>query len=209
MTLFTLSPIPGLASPRRHFRLIRGLTLGLSLCLGLSLAATAQQAHLVQASGQRSTLPPSNSFMGSGSRTNTGSSRSVQDRAYGTSLVAPVKAPHLSLLLGLGGRWWDDRKTIKKLNLRPAQQQRMDGVFEANRTTLVNLYTNLQREETHLASLPTAELQDETKVFAAIDRVAQARSELEKENVHMLLQVRQQLDPDQQALLNQQIAKQH
>lgn len=148
--------------------------------------------------------PGSNTLMSSGNR-----SKSVQDRAYGTSLVSPVRAPHLSLLLGLGGRWWDDHKTVKKLNLRPGQQQRMDGIFEANRTTLVNLYSNLQREETRLASLPPGELQDEIKVFAAIDRVAQARSDLEKENVHMLLQVRQQLDPDQLALLNQQIAKQH
>ncbi len=214
MTLFTPSPHPGSAFPEPRSILRLGLTL--SLGLSVSLAAAAQPIHLQQTSGNapsggHSTVPAFNSLMGSGSgsRTSTTSSRSVQDRAYGTSLVAPVKAPHLSLLLGLGGRWWDDHKTIKRLNLRPDQQQRMDGVFEANRTTLVNLYTNLQHEETHLATLSPAELRDEAKVFAAIDRVAQARSDLEKENVHMLLQVRQQLDPDQLALLDQQIAKQH
>lgn len=214
MTLFTPSPNPGPTFHQR--RSIVRLSLALSLALALVPAAAAQQLHLQQTSGSApsshsNSLPPMNSLMGSGSgsRTSTTSSRSVQDRAYGTSLVAPVKAPHLSLLLGLGGRWWDDHKTIKKLNLRPDQQQRMDGVFEANRTTLVNLYTNLQHEETRLATLPPAELRDEAKVFAAIDRVAQARSDLEKENVHMLLQVRQQLDPDQLALLDQQISKQH
>jgi Spy/CpxP family protein refolding chaperone len=118
---------------------------------------------------------------------------------------APALTPHLGLQLGLGGRWWDDTKTIRKLSLRSDQQRRMDDIFEANKPMLQNLYGNLQREEVHLASLPAGDLQDETKVFAAIDRVAQARSELEKANVHLLLQIRQQLDPDQVAQLDREI----
>jgi hypothetical protein len=49
-------------------------------------------------------------------------------------------------------------------------------------------------------------LQDETKVFAAIDRVSQARADLEKANVHLLLQIRQQLDPSQLEQLDREIA---
>jgi len=118
-------------------------------------------------------------------------------------------APHVGLQLGLGGRWWDDSKTMKKLNLRSDQQHKMDDIFEANKPALLNLYGNLQREETHLASLPAGDLQDESKVFAAIDRVAQARADLEKANVHLLLQIRQQLDPDQVAQLDHEIANSH
>jgi Spy/CpxP family protein refolding chaperone len=108
--------------------------------------------------------------------------------------------------LGLGGRWWDERKSTKSLSLRPDQKQRMDSIFEANKPTLINLYTNLQREEAHLASLPPGDLQDETKVFAAIDRVAQAREDLEKETAHYLIQIRGQLDPQQLQSLDRQIA---
>ena len=131
------------------------------------------------------------------------------DRVFGSSLVSPVRTTHPGLQLGLGGRWWDDHKVVKKLNLSPSQQQRMDSIFEVNRPTLVTLYSNLLHEQEMLASIPPGDLQDEAKVFAAIDRVARARSDLEKENVHMLLQVRQELDPEQLQRLDEQIAKLH
>lgn len=118
----------------------------------------------------------------------------------------PALTPHLGLQLGLAGRWWDDTKTVKKLNLRNEQQHKMDDIFEANKPTLLNLYGNLQREETRLESLPPGDLQDESKVFAAIDRVALARTELEKAKVHVLLQIRQQLDPEQVSQLDREIA---
>ena len=114
--------------------------------------------------------------------------------------------PRMGLQLGLGGRWWDDHHTARKLNLSSDQQQRMDNIFEANKPTLVNLYANLQHEEMNLASLSPADLKDENKVFAAIDRVSHASSDLEKENAHMLLQIRQQLDPDQLQTLDHEIA---
>ncbi len=117
--------------------------------------------------------------------------------------------PRMGLQLGLGGRWWDDHGTAKKLNLSSDQQRRMDGIFEANWPTITNLYTNLQHEEVNLGSLSNADLRDETKVFAAIDRVSQARSDLEKEYAHTFLQIRQQLDPQQLEALDKQIASSH
>jgi len=108
--------------------------------------------------------------------------------------------------LGLAGRWWDDRQTVKKIGLRSDQQRRMDDIFEANKPTLQALYNNLQREEERLISLPPGDLQDESKVFAAIDRVAAARTELEKANAHILMQIRQQMEPQQLAVLDKEIA---
>ena len=117
--------------------------------------------------------------------------------------------PRMGLQLGLGGRWWDDHDNVRKLKLNPDQQHRMDEIFETNKPTLLNLYTNLQREETGLGTLSAADLQDETKVFAAIDRVSHARADLEKENAHILLQIRQQLDPQQLETLDKEIANSH
>ena len=117
--------------------------------------------------------------------------------------------PRMGLQLGLTGRWWDDHGTSKKLNLSSDQQRRMDTVFETNWPTITNLYTNLQREQIGLANLSRADLQDETKVFAAIDRVSQARTNLEKEYAHTFLQIRQQLDPQQLDALDRQIANSH
>ena len=115
----------------------------------------------------------------------------------------------MGLQLGLSGRWWDDHGTARKLHLNSDQQTRMDSIFEANRPALTTAYTNLQHEEANLAGLSHADLQDESKVFAAIDRVSHARSDLEKQYAHMLLQMRQQLDPQQLDALDHQIATAH
>jgi hypothetical protein len=136
-----------------------------------------------------------------------------EDRGMGGLGVrgpSPVNTPPVlrsGPQLGLPGRWWDDRKTVKKLGLRSDQQHRMDDIFNANKTTLLNLFSNLQREEARLSSMPAQDLQDETKLFAAIDRVSAARADLEKESAHILLQVRQQLDATQLSALDREIAR--
>lgn len=114
----------------------------------------------------------------------------------------PRNAPQL----GPPGRWWDDRKLAHNLNLRSDQQKKMDDIFNSGKTNLLQLYSNLQREELHLGSMSSAELSDETKVFASIDRVAQARAELEKANAHILLQIRKELDASQLTALDREIA---
>ncbi len=108
--------------------------------------------------------------------------------------------------LGLPGRWWDDKKNAKTIALRSEQQKKMDQIFNANKGTLVILLGNLQHEESKLESMSPAELQDEGRVFAQIDRVEMARAELEKENARILMLVRQQLDPTQLSRLDSEIA---
>jgi Spy/CpxP family protein refolding chaperone len=128
---------------------------------------------------------------------------------FGRPPIESRGQPRMGLQLGPTGRWWDDHGTAKKLNLSSDQQRRMDTVFEANWPTITNLYTNLQHEEINLGSLSNTDLRDETKVFAAIDRVAHARSDLEKEYAHTFLQIRQQLDPQQLETLDKEIASSH
>jgi Spy/CpxP family protein refolding chaperone len=132
--------------------------------------------------------------------------RSSAPRGFDRSNADSRSQSRMGLQLGLSGRWWDDHGTARKLRLNSDQQTRMDGIFEANRPALTNLYGNLQHEELNLASLSHTDLQDESKVFAAIDRVSHARSDLEKQYAHTLLQLRQQLDPQQLDALDHQIA---
>ncbi len=115
-------------------------------------------------------------------------------------------ATHTGPQLGLPGRWWDDGKAAKRIGLRTDQQRRMDEVFEANKGNLLYLLGNLQTRETQLTSLTPTELQDEAKVFAAIDRVSQARADLEKATAHTMMLIRQQMDQSQLALLDKEIA---
>jgi Spy/CpxP family protein refolding chaperone len=100
---------------------------------------------------------------------------------------------------GLSGRWWDDKSVAKTLGLSKDQQKKMDGVFDANRAQLVDSYNALQREQSNLETLTKEKKPDEAKIFASIDAVAQARAALAKANAHMLLQVRQEMDTEQNA----------
>jgi Spy/CpxP family protein refolding chaperone len=109
---------------------------------------------------------------------------------------------HSGLQLGPPGRWWDDKHYVKALHLRSEQQKRMDSVFEQNKPNLVSKYQALQQEESKMEVLSHADALDEGALFAQIDRVAQARADLEKANTHMMLQVRKEMDADQTARLD-------
>jgi len=124
---------------------------------------------------------------------------------YG-NMTVPV--PRHGPQLGPPGRWWDDKRTVRALGLRSDQQRKMDDIFNANKGQLENLLGNLQREEQRLSSLNREDLQDENKVFAAIDRVTVARAELEKASAHVLLLIRKEMDGGQLAALDRETANQ-
>jgi periplasmic protein CpxP/Spy len=102
---------------------------------------------------------------------------------------------------GLGhegmGRWWDNPQVAKDLNLGADQKQKMDDIFQQSRLKLIDLHASLQKEEATLEPLINADAPDETRILAQIDKVAQARAELEKSNARMLLAIRQVLTADQ------------
>jgi Spy/CpxP family protein refolding chaperone len=111
------------------------------------------------------------------------------------SSEAPARA---GLQLGPPGqRWWDDKGYVKSLKLRPDQQTRMDSIFEQNRSALLSRLENVQQAESQMELLSNSPVPDEGALFAQIDRVAQARAELEKTTTHMLLQIRKEMDADQ------------
>jgi Spy/CpxP family protein refolding chaperone len=126
------------------------------------------------------------------------------DHSLGPS--ATSQSSHSGPILAPPGRFWDDKKTAKKLDLRPDQQKRMDDLFNSSKDNLLSLYNNLQNEQQRFGAMSREDLQDESKVFAQIDRVSQARADLEKANAHLLLQIRKELDPPQLAELDHEIA---
>ncbi|HVG27588.1 MAG TPA: hypothetical protein VM865_08285 [Acidobacteriaceae bacterium] len=114
--------------------------------------------------------------------------------------VSPMRG---GLQLGPPGRWWDDKHFSKQLQLRPEQQRRMDTIFEQNRTTLLKRFETLEQEEQRMGELTHARTLDESALFAQIDRVAQARADLEKANTHLLFQIRSEMDADQLSKLEE------
>ena len=106
-----------------------------------------------------------------------------------------------TLRLAPVGRWWDDARYTNSLGIGVQQQKRMDVVFGSNRDQLQKLYDNLRHEEGQLAKVTKAAA-SEADLDAQIDRVSAARTELQKANTHMLLQMRKELSADQVAKLD-------
>lgn len=101
------------------------------------------------------------------------------------------------LHLGPPGRWWDDPTFAEKIGITDDQKKKMDDIFTANRLKLIDLVAAVQKEEVIMEPLVQADPPDEGKVLAQIDKVAQARAELEKANTRMLFDLRRQLNHDQ------------
>jgi len=120
-----------------------------------------------------------------------------QGRGGGPGHHGPGGGPGGPLRIGPPGRWWDDPEFIKKLNLSEDQQKKMDEIFTTNRLKLIDLFATVQKEETMMEPLVAADPPDENKLLAQIDRVAQARAELEKANARMLLGIRRQMNHEQ------------
>jgi Spy/CpxP family protein refolding chaperone len=73
----------------------------------------------------------------------------------------------------------------------------MDDIFQQNRLKLIDLNATLQKEEITLEPLVASDSPDEPKILSQIDRVAQARAELEKANAPFLLGIRRVLTQEQ------------
>ena len=93
---------------------------------------------------------------------------------------------------------------VQNLDLTADQKKKIDDIFQQHRLKLIDLEAALQKEELILEPLVNADQPDDAKVTAQIDRVAQARAELEKANSKMLWQVRRVLTPDQWKQLREQ-----
>ena len=120
--------------------------------------------------------------------------------------TAPGMGPHrppMERAMGPGGeggehgRWWDEGRMAETLKLTDAQRKAMDDIYQQHRLKLVDLHATLQKEELTMEPLIRADQPDEAKILAQIDKVAQARAELEKANARMLFEIRRQLTAEQ------------
>jgi protein CpxP len=98
---------------------------------------------------------------------------------------------------GAGGQFWNNPRTVAALKLTDDQRKAMDGILQDHRMKLVDLEANLKKAELAMQPLMKADTPDQAAILAQIDKVAQARAELEKANARFLLALRAKLTPDQ------------
>lgn len=95
------------------------------------------------------------------------------------------------------GMWWKSPSVVQRLTLTPEQTKKMDDIFQAARIQLIDLHANIEKQNVLLEPMLSANPPDTARTLAQIDKVAQARADLEKANARMLLGIRGVLTPDQ------------
>jgi Spy/CpxP family protein refolding chaperone len=104
---------------------------------------------------------------------------------------------HSSVQFGPVGRWWDNKTVVTSIGLGKEQQRKMDVIFNSNKPAILASYKTFLSEQAKLTALNKDPNVDQARLFATIDAVSQARASLQKATAQMLLQIRQQMSPDQ------------
>ncbi len=100
------------------------------------------------------------------------------------------------------GKWWNNSEMVQRLGLTAEQQKKMDDVLQQSRLRLIDLNASLEKEEVVMEGLMRGAQLDDAKILPEVDRIAQARAELEKANARLMLGLRHVLTPEQWEKLN-------
>jgi Spy/CpxP family protein refolding chaperone len=103
-----------------------------------------------------------------------------------------ILGPH-----GAQGRWWNNPDLVEKLKLTDDQRTAMDEILLKHREKLIDMRASVEKAELEMEPLIRADQPNESQILAQIDKLAQARAELEKANARFLLAIRGKLSPDQ------------
>ncbi|HKF50584.1 MAG TPA: Spy/CpxP family protein refolding chaperone [Terracidiphilus sp.] len=123
-----------------------------------------------------------------------------------------MRRPPMERMLGSGGekgRWWNNPKVADQLKLTDDQRKSMDDILQQHMENLVDMRGNLEKAELGMQPLMSQDQPNESAILAQIDKVAQARAELEKANARFLLALRAKLTPDQWKALQTMRAERH
>lgn len=93
--------------------------------------------------------------------------------------------------------WWNNPRMVERLKLTDNQRKAMDGIMLEHREKLIDLQANLEKAELAMQPLMSADTPNDAAITAQIDKVVQARGDLERANSRFLLAIRDKLTPDQ------------
>jgi Spy/CpxP family protein refolding chaperone len=119
-------------------------------------------------------------------------------------MIEPMMHAHGGAMgFSVDRKWWSDPEVAQQLNLSAEQIKRMDTIFEQSKLQLIDARANVEKQEVLLEPLLSANPVNTAKASLQIDKVANARADLEKSNAKMLLGIRGVLTADQWTKLNE------
>jgi Spy/CpxP family protein refolding chaperone len=89
----------------------------------------------------------------------------------------------------------------EEIGLRPAQAEAIKHAMSETQKQLVDLQWDLEAESEALGKLLSADHVDEAAVLAKLERVTTIEQQVKKANFTLLVRIKNQLDPAQQAKL--------
>jgi Spy/CpxP family protein refolding chaperone len=102
------------------------------------------------------------------------------------------------------GKWWkNDPNLIRALNLAPRQVEQIESIFERYRDRLMDSQLEVRKKTLDLQNLLEAESVEEQRIESQVSALEQARSELARQRLMMVVKIRAQLTSQQWRTLRQ------
>jgi Spy/CpxP family protein refolding chaperone len=112
-------------------------------------------------------------------------------------LLASAASPILAVPEMPEGKWWKRPRIAAEIDLSSRQEEQIESIFTKARPQLIDLKANLQKKQGELEDVLSETNADRARVAARIESVENARAELQKARILMLLDMKQVLRPEQ------------
>lgn len=94
------------------------------------------------------------------------------------------------------GKWWRMPEVVKKLVLTSEEQQKLDDLYVQSRRTMIDLKSNVKKEELELGIILDQQNFDESACMDRFNKLDSARDKLSNERFRFLVEVRKLLGLD-------------
>lgn len=95
------------------------------------------------------------------------------------------------------GKWWRNEDVIRELQLTEDQQKKLEKIFYNHLEKVTDLRAKVEKEELKLKELLDQKTIDEKEAFSQVERLLDARKEMEKIRAELFLKVRTILNYEQ------------
>ena len=95
------------------------------------------------------------------------------------------------------GPWWKDPRVRQTLHLTEEQKQKIEKIDRDHQMQAIDLRAAVEKQDVALRTLLEADIVDNTQVLEAVDKLSQARAQLERSRMEMMLAIRHVLTADQ------------
>lgn len=97
---------------------------------------------------------------------------------------------------GPAGRWWCTPNLSGQLNLTDQEKTKLDSLYQANRTRLIDMRAAVEKEQVALEDLMSKDPLNEAQITAQYKRLDKARATMAEERFKYFLEVRKILGAD-------------